>query len=63
LVGKLEGKRPLEKTRSKWENNIRNDLRETVVDWIHLAQYRKQWLSLVSTVMNMWISLGGGGIS
>jgi hypothetical protein len=28
LVGKLEGKRPLGRPRSRWENNIRIDLRE-----------------------------------
>jgi hypothetical protein len=32
------------------------DLRETgcdEVDWIHVAQYRDQWLALVNTVMNV----------
>jgi hypothetical protein len=28
LVGKLEGKRPLERSRRRWENNIKMDLRE-----------------------------------
>jgi hypothetical protein len=28
LVGKPEGKRPLERTRHKWEDNIKMDLRE-----------------------------------
>jgi hypothetical protein len=28
LVGKLEGKRPLERPRRKWEDGIRMDLRE-----------------------------------
>jgi hypothetical protein len=28
LVGKSEGKRPLERTRRSWENNIKLDLRE-----------------------------------
>jgi hypothetical protein len=43
LVGKPEGKRPLEKTRRRWEDGIRLDLRETGlwgVDWIRLAQDR-----------------------
>jgi hypothetical protein len=29
LVGKPEGKRPLERPRHKWEDGIRTDLRET----------------------------------
>jgi hypothetical protein len=28
LMGKLEGKRPLERPRHRWENGIRMDLRE-----------------------------------
>jgi len=49
LVGKLEGKRPLEIRRRKWKGNIRIDLREIgwkVVDWRHLAQDRdhKRWI-------------------
>jgi hypothetical protein len=41
LVGKPEGKRPLERPKHRWENNIRMDLREIgceSVAWIHLAQ-------------------------
>jgi len=40
-----EGKRPLERPRCRWEDNIIMDLSETkweVVDWIHLAQDRGQ---------------------
>jgi hypothetical protein len=40
LVGKTEGKRPLKRHRSRWEDDNRMDLREIrweVVDWIHLA--------------------------
>jgi hypothetical protein len=29
LVGKLEGKRPLQRPRRRWENGIKMDLRET----------------------------------
>jgi hypothetical protein len=50
LVGKPEGKRPLE-SRYRWEDNIRIDIREIgweVVDWIHLAQDRNQLQALVS---------------
>jgi hypothetical protein len=39
LVGKLEGKRPLGRTRRKWVNNIKTDLREIGwgdMNWIWL---------------------------
>jgi hypothetical protein len=45
LVGKPEGKRPLEKTRRSWEDNIKINLRELgwgSMDWIDLAQVRNQ---------------------
>jgi hypothetical protein len=48
---KPEGKRPLVRTRHRWEYNIRMDVRETGwegVDWIHLSQYRDQWQALVN---------------
>jgi hypothetical protein len=35
LVGKPEGKRPLVKPRSMWEDNIRIDLREIV--WVRIG--------------------------
>jgi len=37
LVGKPEGKRPLGRTRYRWENNIKMDLQEVGID---LAQNR-----------------------
>jgi hypothetical protein len=43
LVGKPEGKRPLERPRRTWQVNIRMDVRGTgwkIVDWINLAQER-----------------------
>jgi hypothetical protein len=55
LVGKPEGKRPLRRSRRRWENNIKMDLGEIGrdgVDWIDLAQDRGQWRALVNTVMN-----------
>jgi hypothetical protein len=56
LVGKPEGKRPLERPRRRWEDNIRMDLREIGwggMDWIDLAQDRDQWRALVNTIMNL----------
>jgi hypothetical protein len=43
LVRKPEGKRPLERRRRRWIDNIKMDLLEiglNVVDWIGLAQDR-----------------------
>jgi len=57
LVGKLEGKRPLERPRRRWLGN-RMDLQEVgcgYMDWIGLAQDRDRWWTLVSAVMNLWV--------
>ena len=43
FVGKPEGKRPLWRTRCRWEDNIKMDLQEVGcggMDWIMLAQDR-----------------------
>jgi hypothetical protein len=59
LVAKSEGKRPLGRSRHRWENAIRMDLREISwgggVKWIQLAQNRGQWQAPVNTVMNLWV--------
>jgi hypothetical protein len=58
LVGKEEGKRPLERPRCRRVDNIKLDLRQIGwdgVDWIDLAQDRDQWRCLVSIVMNLWV--------
>jgi hypothetical protein len=57
LVGRPEGRRPLERPRRRWED-ITMDLREIRfgdVDWIHLAQDRDRWQALVNTVMNLQV--------
>jgi hypothetical protein len=54
LVGKPEGKRLLGRSRRRWVDNIRLDLREvgwSDVDWIGLAQDRNRWRALVNSVM------------
>jgi hypothetical protein len=56
LVGRPEGKRPLERPRRRWEYNIKMDLREIGIDganWIRLAQDRVQWWAFVYRVMNL----------
>jgi hypothetical protein len=56
LMGRPEGKRPLGRTRRRWMDNIKMDLREICcdsMDWIDLAQDREQWRAVVNTVMNL----------
>jgi hypothetical protein len=54
LVGKPEGKRPLGRPRSRWEDNIKMDLQDVGCgDWIELAQDRDRWRALVNAVMNL----------
>jgi hypothetical protein len=56
LVGKPEGKRPLERPRRMWEDGVRMDLREIGlggVDWMQLAQDRDRWRAVVNAVMNL----------
>jgi len=58
LVGKPEGKRPLGRPRSRWENNIKMDLPVVGcggMDWIKLAQDNDSWWALVNVVMNLWV--------
>jgi hypothetical protein len=58
LMGKPEGKRPLGRSRRRWEDGIRIDHRETgwgSVDWIQLAQDRDRWKAVGDTVMNLWV--------
>ena len=57
-MGKPEGKRPLGRTRYKWEDNIKTDIQEVGcggVEWIELAQDRDRWRTLVNVVMNLGV--------
>jgi len=54
LVGNPEAKRPLGKSRRRWEDNIKMDLQDVGcdgMDWIELAQDRDRWRSLVNGLM------------
>jgi len=56
LVGKPGGKRPLGRTRGRWEDNINMDLQEVgcgYMDWIGLDQDRDRWRAFVNAVMNL----------
>jgi len=58
LVGRPEGKRPLGRSRHRWEDNIRMDLREIGwegVNWIHVVQDRDQWQALANMAMNLCV--------
>jgi len=60
LTGKPEGKRPLRRPRPRLQDNIRMDRREIGwegVDWVHVAQDRDRWRSLVNTVINLRVPL------
>jgi hypothetical protein len=51
-----EGRRPLGRSRRRWKDNIKMDLREIGFedeDWIHWAQDWDRWRALVNTVMNL----------
>jgi len=55
LVGKPEGKRPLERPRHRWEDNIKMDLQEVGcggIKWLDLALDRDRRHTLVNAVIN-----------
>jgi hypothetical protein len=59
LVGQPEGKRPLGRSRRKWENNIEKEIQEVGcrgIDWVVLAQDRERWRVFVSAVMNLRVT-------
>ena len=58
MVEKPEEKRPLGRTRHKWENNIKRNLQGVGcggVDWIELAQDRDRWRALVNVIRNLLV--------
>jgi hypothetical protein len=55
LVGRPEEKRPLGRSRRRWEDNIKMDVRELGqgnIKWIDLAQDRERCRAHVNAVMN-----------
>ena len=51
LTGTLTGKRPLGRSRRRWEDNIRMVLEEIVINagnWVVSAQDRNYWRALVN---------------
>ena len=49
LTGTPAGKRPLGRSRRRWEDNIRIDLKE----WIDLARDMDYWRALVNAALNL----------
>jgi hypothetical protein len=63
LVGKREGKRPLERPSSRWEDDIKIDIRNIGfrdVHWILLAQDRDRWRAPVKHDNEPSDSIKGG---
>ena len=54
LTGKPTGKRPLGRTRRRWEENIRMNLKKIGINtrnWVDLAQDRNYWRALVNATL------------
>ena len=56
-MGRLEGKKTLGRTRRRWKDNIKMDIKELerAVNWIDLAQDSDRMPVLVCTVMNLGV--------
>jgi hypothetical protein len=51
-----EGKRKFEGPKYRWQDNIKIHLKGTdydKIDWIHLAQDREEWRTVLDMVMNL----------
>ena len=56
LTGKPKEKRPLGRSRRRWEDNIRMDLEEIGINagnWVDSAQDRNYWRALVNAALNL----------
>jgi hypothetical protein len=56
LIAKPRVKRPLGRSRRRWEDNNILDLRKVGwegVNWMYLAQDKDRWRALMNTVMNL----------
>jgi hypothetical protein len=63
LVRKPEGKRPLGRPRSTFEDNIKMDLQEVEcwgIGWSELAQDRDRWRTLVNAAMKLRVPQNAG---
>ena len=56
MAGRPEKKRPVDRLRRQWEDNIKMNLQGVgfgFVDLVDLAQDRCRWRALVNAVMNL----------
>ena len=56
FAGIPTGKRPLERPRRRWEDNIRMDLEEIGINtrnWVDSVQGRDYWRALVNAALNL----------
>jgi hypothetical protein len=59
LEGRPEGKRPLERLRHSYDDNIKIDVEEigcVCVDCVDLSQDRDKWCAFVKKVLNLRFS-------
>jgi hypothetical protein len=59
LTAKPTGKRPLRRPGHSWEDNIKMDLKEIVINtrnWVDSAQDRDYWKALVNAALNLRVS-------
>jgi hypothetical protein len=59
LVGRSEGKRPLERPRCRWEDDIKMDLQGMGwggMNWIDVTQDSGSWWVLVNVVLNLRVA-------
>ena len=58
LTGKPTSKRPLRRTRRRWEDNIRMDLEEIGINagnCVDSAQDRNYWRALLDVALHLWV--------
>ena len=56
LTGKHTGKRPLRRSRHRWEDNIRMHLEEIGINagnWVDSAHDKDYWRTLVNAALNL----------
>ena len=56
LTAKPTGKRPLERPKRRWEDNIRMHLKEIGIgtrNWVNSAQDKDYWRALVNSALNL----------
>jgi hypothetical protein len=59
LIGNSEETRPLQRTKHRWNDNIKIHVQEILcegVNWIHVVQDRAEWWALANTVMKIRVS-------